>query len=126
MQLSTKKKIYRQINKGKIYILATFNNTLVSITDEMGNALAWSSAGNSGFKGTKKATPFAATQAVRTAIDKAKPYGLIEVMVYVSGVGTGRDAALRAISGAGLHVSTIKDVTPMPHNGPRAKKPRRV
>lgn len=126
MPIATKKKTYRQVAKGRIYILATFNNTLATVTDIAGNVLSWSSAGNSGFKGTKKATPFAATQATRTAIEKAKPFGLTELAVFVSGVGTGRDASLRAIAGTGLNITSIKDVTPIPHNGPRAKKPRRV
>lgn len=126
MAITTQKKTYRQVSKGKMYVLATFNNTLISITDEKGGVLSWSSAGNSGFKGTKKATPFAATQAVRNAVEKAKPYGINEVIVFISGVGTGRDAALRAISSTGLQATSIKDITPTPHNGPRAKKLRRV
>lgn len=121
-----KKKTYRMVANAKIYILASFNNTLVSITDENGNALSWSSAGNLGFKGAKKATPFAATQTVRNAIDKAKPYAINQCYVLVSGVGTGRDAALRALVASGLNITGIKDITPIPHNGPRPKKPRRV
>lgn len=126
MAIAAKNKTYRQVGKGKIYILASFNNTIITLTDEQGKTLSWATAGSSGFKGTKKSTPFAATQAVRNAVEKAKPYGLTEVIVFVSGVGTGRDAALRAIATSGLNATSIKDITPMPHNGPRAKKPRRV
>lgn len=121
-----KKRSIETIAKGKIYITATFNNTIVSVTDERGNLLSWSSAGNTGFKGTKKSTPFAATQAVKKALGQAARYNLQEVQVLVSGVGSGRDGATRAIGQAGLTVTGIKDVTPIPHNGPRPKKPRRV
>lgn len=121
-----KKKTYRPVARGKIHILATFNNTVVTIADEQGNTLAQASAGTAGFKGTKKSTPFAATQAVRLAMDKVKPYGLTEAALYVAGVGTGRDAALRALVGSGITITTLRDVTPVPHNGPRAKRPRRV
>ena len=112
---------------GKIYISASFNNTLVTVTDETGATLAWGSAGTIGFKGTRKATPFAATTAVEKVIKKAKDEnGLEEVEVYVKGPGPGRDAALRAIRSTGVKISLIADVTPIPHNGPRAKKKRRV
>lgn len=127
MPASTKKKkSIATIAKGKIYITATFNNTIVSITDERGNLLSWSSAGNAGFKGTKKSTPFAATQAAKTALERAAVYNLQEVQVFVSGVGSGRDGATRAIGQTGLTVTSIKDITPIPHNGPRPKKSRRV
>lgn len=121
-----KKKTISPVQKGQITITATFNNTLISISDERGNILAWSSAGNTGFKGTKKSTPFAATQAMKKALELAAPYGLQEVRVSVGGVGSGRDAAVRAIGHSGITVTSIKDTTPIPHNGPRAKKPRRV
>lgn len=112
---------------GKVYVSASFNNTLVTITDEGGNALAWGSSGASGFKGTRKSTPFAATTAVEAAVKKAKELGGIrEVEIYVKGPGAGRDAALRAVRSSGLKISQIADVTPMPHNGPRQKKKRRV
>jgi small subunit ribosomal protein S11 len=111
----------------KIYISASFNNTLVTVTDSSGNVLAWGSSGASGFKGTRKATPFAATTAVEKVIKKAKDEkGIEEVEIYVKGPGPGRDAALRAIRSAGVKISLIADVTPMPHNGPRPKKKRRV
>ncbi|MDO8487908.1 MAG: 30S ribosomal protein S11 [bacterium] len=111
---------------GKAYITATFNNTLVSFTDAAGNVLAWGSAGAAGFKGARKSTPFAATTAVETAARKAMAKGLKEVEVYLKGPGSGRDAALRAMRAAGLKMNLIADVTPMPHNGVRVKKRRRV
>lgn len=117
----------KAIESGKIYISASFNNTLVTITDMAGRALAWGSAGTSGFKGTRKSTPFAATTAVDTVIKKAKDnFGIKEVEIYVKGPGPGRDAALRAVRAAGVEISLIADVTPIPHNGPRPKKKRRV
>ncbi|OGM02808.1 30S ribosomal protein S11 [Candidatus Woesebacteria bacterium GWA1_41_8] len=113
--------------KGKIYISASFNNSLVTITDDSGNTISWGSSGASGFKGTRKSTPYAATVAVDKVIKKAQEeYGLKEVEIYIKGPGAGRDAALRAIRSAGLKISLIADVTPIPHNGPRSKKKRRV
>jgi small subunit ribosomal protein S11 len=111
---------------GKAYITATFNNTLVTITDVSGNVVAWGSAGASGFKGARKATPFAATTAVEATARKAEAAGIKEVEVYLKGPGSGRDAALRAIKAAGLKMSLIADITPMAHNGARPKKRRRV
>lgn len=117
----------KKINLAKVYILASFNNTLVNVTDEKGATLAWGSSGTAGFKGTRKSTPFAATTAVEKALQKAKEkYGISEVEVYVKGPGPGRDAALRAIKASGVKISQIADVTPIPHNGPRPKKKRRV
>ena len=111
----------------KVYISASFNNTLVSVTDPSGSVISWGSSGASGFKGTRKATPFAATTAVEKVIKKAKDeHGVEEVEIYLKGPGPGRDAALRAIRAAGVKISLIADVTPMPHNGPRPKKKRRV
>ena len=116
-----------RVTTGKIYISASFNNTLVTLTDEKGDTLAWGSSGNAGFKGTRKSTPFAATSAVEKTLKTAKEkYGLREVEIYVKGPGAGRDAALRAIRAAGLKISMIADVTPIPHNGPRPKKKRRA
>ena len=112
--------------KGRIYISASFNNTLITVTDSLGNTLCWGSSGSSGFKGTRKSTPYAATTAVEKALSEAKEHGVREVEVYIKGPGPGRDSALRAIKGAGLKISMIADVTPMPHNGPRLKKRRRV
>jgi len=121
------KKTEQKVESGKVYISASFNNSLITITDSDGRALVWGSAGASGFKGTRKSTPFAATTAVDKAINKAKEeFGLKEVEIYVKGPGPGRDAALRAIRGAGVKISLIADVTPFPHNGPRPKKKRRV
>lgn len=111
---------------GKVYVSTTFNNTIVTVTNEKGDAVSWSSSGNVGFKGTRKSTPFAATQAVETAIKKARELGLTSVEVFIKGPGVGRDAALRAIRNSGLAISMIADITPIPHNGPRVKKKRRV
>lgn len=111
----------------KVYVSASFNNTLVTVADSLGNTLSWGSSGLSGFKGTRKATPFAATSAVEKAIKKATDeFGVREVEIYVKGPGAGRDAALRAIRTSGVRISLIADVTPVPHNGPRPKKRRRA
>lgn len=111
---------------GKVYVTATFNNTLVTIADQAGNVVAWGSAGASGFKGARKSTPFAATTAVEAAARKAQAMGIKEVEVFLKGPGAGRDAALRALKAAGMKLTLIADVTPMPHNGARPKKRRRV
>lgn len=112
--------------KGKVYITATFNNTLVTITDMEGNTLVWGSSGLVGFKGARKATPYAATSAVEAVARKVQTQGLREVEVYIKGPGAGRDAALRALKAVGLKISLIADVTPIPHNGVRPKKKRRI
>lgn len=114
------------VTKGKIFVTATFNNTLVTISDDKGNTVCWGSAGASGFKGARKATPYAGTTTVDTAIKKAQERGLREVDVFIKGPGAGRDAALRAIRASGLGITMIADVTPIPHNGCRPKKKRRV
>jgi small subunit ribosomal protein S11 len=116
----------REITKAKVYITATFNNTIVTFTDLDGETLCWGSAGTAGFKGARKSTPFAATTTVDAAAKKALAQGVKEIEVYVKGPGSGRDAALRALKSAGLRMSLIADVTPIPHNGPRPKKRRRV
>ena len=117
----------KKVEFGRVYISASFNNTLVTITDEKGDTVASGSSGKAGFKGTRKATPFAATTAVEQVIKKAQDnFGLKEVEVYIKGPGPGRDAALRSIKSAGLRIFLIADVTPMPHDGPRAKKKRRA
>lgn len=121
-----KKKITRQVSQGIVHIQATFNNTIITITDLDGNALTWSSAGVVGFKGTRKSTPFAAQIAATNAAKKALDYGMKEVSVYVKGPGAGREAAIRALQTAGLSVKSIKDVTPIPHDGCRPRKKRRV
>ncbi len=120
------KKQKRTVEKGKVYITATFNNTLVTITDTEGNTLCWGSSGMAGFKGARKSTPYAATTAVEAVARKAMGYGLREVEVYMKGPGAGRDAALRGLKAVGLAITLIADVTPIPHNGVRPKKKRRV
>lgn len=125
-RLNRKKKVKKNIQKGVAHIHATFNNTMVTITDEVGNAIAWSSAGVRGFKGSRKSTPFAAQQAAEDAARKAMEHGMRIVGVCVKGPGAGRESALRALQAAGLKVSLIKDVTPIPHNGCRPPKRRRV
>ncbi|OGG05015.1 30S ribosomal protein S11 [Candidatus Gottesmanbacteria bacterium RBG_16_52_11] len=119
----TKTKVTEQ---GKVYITATFNNTLVTFTDMNGNTLFWGSSGLVGFKGARKATPYAATTAVEAVARKALDQGLREVEVYIKGPGAGRDAALRALKAVGLAITLIADVTPIPHNGVRPKKKRRI
>ncbi|HIC10774.1 MAG TPA: 30S ribosomal protein S11 [Campylobacterales bacterium] len=123
----TKKKIKKNIAKGIVHITATFNNTTVTITDEAGNVIAWSSAGALKFKGSKKATPFAAQQAVTDAMTKAKEHGIKEVGIKVQGPGSGRETAIKTVGATeGIRVTFIKDVTPLPHNGCRPPKRRRV
>lgn len=121
-----KKKIAKGITAGIVHIQASFNNTIVTITDKSGNVLAWSAPGVVGYSGSKKSTPFAAQIAASDAARKAKEIGIKEVEVKVKGPGFGRESAIRAIQAAGLTVTAIKDVTPIPHNGCRAKKKRRV
>ena len=120
------KKIKKTVEKGKVFITATFNNTLVTITDMNGDTVCWGSSGMAGFKGARKSTPYAATTAVEAVARKAMGVGLREVEVYIKGPGSGRDAALRGLKAAGLALTLIADVTPMPHNGVRPKKKRRV
>lgn len=112
------------VSEGRIYIVATFNNTLITVTDVSGNTIAWSSTGKVGFKGSRKSTPFAATQAITAAIETAKTKGLRSATVYIKGPGPGRDAALRVLRSVGIRVTEMQDVTPIPHNGTRSKKPR--
>jgi small subunit ribosomal protein S11 len=124
---SVKKKTVTSISQnGRVYITATFNNTLVTITNEKGDTVGWSSAGARGFKGARKATPYAATLAVEDVAKRAMEKGVKVVEVFVKGPGSGRDSALRAIKSAGLSIAMISDITPIPHNGPRARKKRRV
>ncbi len=124
----TKKKVAQAkvVPSGRVYVTATFNNTIVTLTDSIGNALAWGSSGASGFKGARKATPFAGISAVESVARKGQAMGMTQVEVYIKGPGPGRDAAIRALKNAGLNITMIADVTPIPHNGPRAKKRRRV
>jgi len=124
--VSRKKKERKNIQNGVAHIRSTFNNTIVTITDTSGNAIAWSSAGSQGFKGSRKSTPFAAQIAAETAAKKAMEHGLQNIEVYVKGPGSGREAALRALQAVGFNITVIKDVTPIPHNGCRPPKRRRV
>lgn len=116
----------RKLDTGMLYVEATYNNTKVSITDDKGNVVAWSSSGSLGFAGAKKGTPFAAAKVGELLADKGAAMGLKEVAVVVSGVGSGRESAIRSFASKGIHISSIKDTTPVPHNGPRPPKPRRV
>lgn len=115
-----------QLTASRIYVSASYNNTLISLTDGQGNVLTWSSSGALGFKGPKKATPYAASKVVENIFEKLGPIDLGKVFVYVQGVGSGRDAAIRALAGRGLNIVSLEDVTPLPHNGCRPRKARRV
>lgn len=125
-KVRTKKKVKKNIANGVVHIQSTFNNTIVTITDTIGNVVSWSSAGVQGFKGSRKSTPFAAQLASDDAAKKAMEHGMRSVEVYVKGPGPGRESALRALHAAGLNLVMIKDVTPIPHNGCRPPKRRRV
>lgn len=122
----TRKKVKKHITTGVVHLQATFNNTIVTITDPAGNTLAWASAGSSGFKGSRKSTPFAAQLAADNAARRAMDHGLRVVDILVNGPGSGREAAIRSLQAAGLDIRTIRDVTPLPHNGCRPPKRRRV
>ena len=122
-----KRKVVRKnVGLGVVYVLSSFNNTQVSMTDSTGNVLAWGTAGSNGFKGARKSTPYAATQVATNVLEKIKPMGITHVEIRVSGIGAGRDAALRAFATSGLTVHTVRDITPLPHNGCRPRKARRV
>ena len=121
-----RKKAVKQFSHGRCYVQATYNNTIVTMTDPNGNVLGWSSAGKVGFAGPKKATPYASSVIVKDVCDRIKETGLKEVQVFVKGIGSGREAAVRALNANGINVLGIKDITPIPHNGCRACKPRRV
>ncbi len=121
-----KKKVKKEIGFGAAYIQSTFNNTIITITDQLGNTVCWASSGTSGFKGSRKGTPFAAQLAAKDASVKAKEYGVRYVDVKVKGPGAGRESAIRALQANGLEIKSIKDVTPLPHNGCRVRKRRRV
>jgi len=122
-----KKVVKKNIARGVVYVSATFNNTMVTVTDEMGNVISWSSAGSLGFKGSKKSTPYAAQQAVDDALNKAKEHGIREVGIKVQGPGSGRETAVKSIGASeGIKVIFLKDITPLPHNGCRPPKRRRV
>jgi len=121
-----KSKARGKVRSGNVYIQSTYNNTIVTVTDEGGNVLAWSSAGRVGFAGARKSTPFAAQQVMANVIEQMQPLGMEEVKVYVKGIGSARESAVRSLSSAGLSITAIRDVTPIPHNGVRSKKRRRV
>ena len=123
---TTRRKAKKNIERGAVHIRSSFTNTIVTITDVAGNAISWASSGGLGFRGSRKSTPFAAQMAAETAAKAAQEHGLKTVEVYVKGPGSGREAAIRALQAAGLEVSMIKDVTPIPHNGCRPPKRRRV
>jgi small subunit ribosomal protein S11 len=120
------KKQTKTVEHGKVFVTATFNNTIVTITDRDGNTICWGTSGMAGFKGARKSTPFAAATAVEAAARKAQTVGMRDVEVFIKGPGAGRDAALRALKSAGMNIVLIADVTPIPHNGLRPKKKRRV
>jgi len=121
-----RKKGKRQVSHGRASIQCTYNNTIVTLTDQGGGVLAWSSSGHLGFKGAKKSTPYAATQVVADVTEKVKKYGLSELDVFVKGVGSGREAAIRALANNGFSLLSIRDITPLPHNGCRPRRPRRI
>lgn len=125
-KVTKKKKDKKTVYEGKVYIQATFNNTIVTITDLNGNAVSWASAGGLNFRGAKKSTPFAAQTTAETAAQKAMDFGLREVHVFVKGPGVGRESAVRSLGALGLKVKSIRDITPVPHNGCRPRKTRRV
>jgi len=126
MAKAKKRKARRNVTRGVAHILATFNNTIVAISDPNGDILSWASAGTVGFKGSRKSTPFAAQRAAETAADKAQKFGLREVEVRIKGPGSGRESAVTALQAAGLSIKAIEDITPLPHNGCRPPKKRRV
>lgn len=126
MAKSTKRRVKKNVAKGIVHITATFNNTHITITDLRGDTVSWSASGSVGFKGTRKSTPYAAQRAADRAATAASRHGMKEVQVRVKGVGSGRESAIRGLASAGLKVSSIEDVTPLPHNGCRARKRRRV
>ncbi len=121
-----KKKAKAKVTKGKVYINSTYNNTIISVTDPVGNVLAWGSSGKTGFKGSKKSTPYAGQRTMEDLISRVKERGLVEVDVLIKGVGSGRESAIRALQGSGMTVLTIKDLTPVAHGGVRQKKVRRI
>ena len=122
----TKKRIKKNVDRGQAHIQSSFNNTIVTLTDSEGNAISWASAGGLGFRGSRKSTPYAAQMAAETAAKAAAPHGLRSVEVFVKGPGSGREAAIRALQANGIEVTSIRDITPVPHNGCRPPKRRRV
>ncbi|MBI4128765.1 MAG: 30S ribosomal protein S11 [Parcubacteria group bacterium] len=126
IQRSATKGTEKKATRGEAHIMATYNNVMITMTDERGNVLAWASSGSLGFRGAKKSTPFASTRVAEAVAEKVKRSGLGEISVFVQGIGAGRDAAIRALANQGFAISVIKDMTPMPHNGCRPRKVRRV
>ena len=125
-QKTGRRKAKKEVSEGVVHIQATFNNTIITITDQQGNTLSWSSAGAQGFKGSRKPTPFAAQIAAQEACKKAQEFGLKSAFAYIKGPGSGRESALRAINASGIRITGIRDITPIPHNGCRPPKRRRV
>lgn len=121
-----KQQVEKKVTAGRVYVTATFNNTLVTLTDALGNTLAWGTSGTAGFKGARKATPFAAISAMEKVAQIARSFSMTSCEVYIKGPGSGRDATIKALRSAGINITMIADVTPIPHNGPRPKKRRRV
>ena len=121
-----KKKKLPKVKEGNVYIQSTYNNTIITVTDQQGNVLVWSSAGQVGFDGARKSTPYAAQQVMATIIERIEPIGLQSVTVYVKGIGSARESAVRALGATGLNIAAIRDITPIPHNGVRQRKRRRV
>lgn len=126
IQIKKQKVTEKKVGSGRVYVTATFNNTLITLTDTSGNTLAWATSSTAGFKGARRATPFAAISAMEKVALRAKEFGMNSVEVYIKGPGSGRDATIKALRGAGVNITMIADVTPIPHNGPRPKKRRRV
>ncbi|MDD5146984.1 MAG: 30S ribosomal protein S11 [Candidatus Daviesbacteria bacterium] len=126
IQIKKQKVTEKKVSSGRVYVTATFNNTMITLTDTSGNTLAWGTSGSAGFKGARRATPYAAISAMEKVAQKAKEFGMSSVEVYIKGPGSGRDATIKALRGAGINITMIADVTPIPHNGPRPKKRRRV
>ncbi|MFA6437484.1 MAG: 30S ribosomal protein S11 [Candidatus Paceibacterota bacterium] len=125
-KVQAQKSIPRVTTRGRAYIQSTYNNTIITLTDMMGRVITWASAGSVGFKGPKKATPYAASRVVEILTERVKKSGMQEIEIFVKGIGSGRESAIRALAAAGFEVKLIKDVTPLPHNGPRPRKARRV
>ena len=126
LQKEVKIESRQKITEGHIYIFSSYNNTIINITDSKGNVLTWASAGAIGFKGAKKATPFAASKVAEAVAERAKKIGIERVKVFVKGIGSGRESAIRSLAARGMEIDSIKDITPIPHNGCRPRKPRRV
>lgn len=122
----SKAKKVRKVHEGNVYIQSSYNNTMVTITDTAGNVVVWSSAGRTGFSGTRKSTPYAAQRVIADALARLEPYGMEEVKVYVKGIGNARESAVRSLASMGLNIISIRDITPIPHNGVRPPKRRRV